>query len=176
MKTAKSSTEKELAGKLLIDVAFARAHRWTEREFDQLRYKEDFVIHVPMTKRSWAVGKFDLTVLGDHRWHLTDRDRIDLVFYSRKAAVFYAYFTQRKNYKLADPLVRYDQDVAKYRDEVEFYSQKLAKQLKNKQVTFDTQLYQSRYLESRARYNSARKELEKTLNQTKYTKVWDQIL
>lgn len=176
MKTARSSIEKEVAGKLLVDLAFERAHRWTEREFNQLRYKEDFVIHVPMSKRSWVVGKFDLILVGDHRWHLTDRDRIDLTFYSRKAAVFYAYFTQRRQYKLADPLVRSDQDVAKYRDELEFYSQKLAKQLKNKKITFDTQLYQSRYLESRARYNSARKELEKTLNQTKYTKVWDQIL
>lgn len=176
MKTARSSIEKELAGKLLVDVAFERAHRWTEREFNRLRYKEDFVIHVPMTKRSWAVGKFDLTMIGDHCWHLTDRDRIDLTFYSRKAAVFYAYFTQRKQYKLADPLIRFDQDVAKYRDELEFYSLKLAKQLKNKKITFDTLLFQNRYSESRARYNGAKKELEKTLNQTKYTKVWEQLL
>lgn len=176
MKTARSSIEKEVAGKLLVDLAFERAHRWTEREFNQLRYKEDFVIHVPMSKRSWVVGKFDLTLVGDHRWHLTDRDRIDLTFYSRKAAVFYAYFTQRKQYKLADPLVRSDQDVAKYRDEVEFYSAKLQKQLKDKKITFDTLLFQNRYSESRARYHSAKKELEKTLNQTKYTKVWDQIL
>ena len=176
MKTVKSSIEKELAGKLLVDVAIERAQRWTEREFNQLRHREDYVVHVPMSKRSWVVGKFDLTALGEHCWQLTDHDRINTVFYSRKAAVFYAYFTQRKKYNLADILLKHDQDTAKYRDELEFYSSKLAKKLKQKNVTFDTQLYQSRYLESKARYNTARKELEKTLNQTKYTKVWDQIL
>ena len=106
-------------------------------------------------------------------WRLHNGDRIDDVFYNRKAAILYAILTQQHQYKSADTILKLDQTVSKQKDELVFFSSKV---LKKTNSPFDLQLFDIRYADSKAKYTSAREELEKTLNHAKYIKVWEQPL
>ena len=174
---AKSFTKKEkiLAGKLLVDVAIERAEHWFRDEFEVIRNQSDrpVIIQLPDSKNSWAIGRFQLDQLGDHTWHLHNGDRINYKFYNKKAAILYAILTQQHRYTSADAIVRLDQIVAKQKDELVFFSKKLA----NKRADyFSIQLYETRYIDSKVKYTIAREELEKTLNHAKYIKVWNTLL
>ena len=173
---AKSFTknEKTLAGKLLVDVAFKRAETWLLDEFKHIRNNSEYQVIIPLPgNNSWAVGRYQLDQLGNHMWHLHDGDRIDYIFYNKKAAILYAILTQKHQYKNADTIVKLDQTVAKQKDELVFFSNKISR--KNIDA-FDLQLYETRYTDSKVKYSSAREELEKTLNHAKYNKVWEQPL
>ena len=128
---------------------------------------------MPHSNKSWAVGRYQLDQLGNHMWRLHNGDRIDDVFYNRKAAILYAILTQQHQYKSADTILKLDQTVSKQKDELVFFSSKV---LKKTNSPFDLQLFDIRYADSKAKYTSAREELEKTLNHAKYIKVWEQPL
>jgi hypothetical protein len=128
---------------------------------------------MPHSDKSWAVGRYQLDQLGNRMWRLHNGDRIDEVFYNRKAAILYAILTQQHQYKSADTIIELDQTVSKQQDELTFFSSKVSKKTNS---AFDSQLFDIRYADSKAKYTSARAKLEKTLNHAKYIKVWEQPL
>ena len=176
---AKSFTKKEktVAGKLLVDVAMRRAESWLRDEFEQIRNNPKHPIIAPnpdsKNKNSWVIGRFQLDRLNDHMWHLHNGDRIDYIFYNRKAAILYAILTQQQQFNSADSIVKLDQQVAKQKEELVYFSTRM---LNKKTPAFNLQLYETRYIDSKIKYTAAREELEKTLNHAKYNKVWDLIL
>ena len=172
---AKSFSKKELAGKLVVDVALKRAETWLLDEFNRIRNNSKYPIISPMphSNKSWAVGRYQLDQLENHMWRLHNGDRIDNIFYNKKAAILYAILTQQHQYKSADAIIKLDQTVSKQRDELIFFGNKVSKKTKS---PFNLQLYEIRYTDSKAKYTSAREELEKTLNHAKYNKVWDTLL
>lgn len=176
---AKSFTKKEkiIAGKLLVDVAMRRAESWLRDEFEQMRNDASYPIIAPnpnkRNKNSWVIGRFSLDRLTEHMWHLYNDDRIDYMFYNKKAAILYAILTQKQQFNSADNIVKLDQQVAKHKEELTFFSTRMSSK---KAPSFNLQLYETRYVDSKIKYAVAREELEKTLNHAKYIKVWDLIL
>ena len=128
---AKSFTKKEktIAGKLLVDVAMRRAESWLRDEFEQLRNNPKYPIIAPnpdsKNKNSWVIGRFQLNRLNDHMWHLHNGDRIDYIFYNRKAAILYAILTQQQQFNSADSIVKLDQQVAKQKEELVYFSTRM---------------------------------------------------
>jgi hypothetical protein len=176
---AKSFTKKEktLAGKLVVDVAMRRAEAWLRDEFEQIRNNPKYPVIAPnpdsKNVNSWVIGRFQLDRLNNHMWHLTNGDRIDYVFYDRKAAILYAILTQQQQFNSADAIVKLDQRVAKQKQELTYFSTRMTNK---KAPAFNLQLYETRYVDSKIKYTAAKQELEKTLNHAKYNKVWDLIL
>lgn len=158
-------------GKFLVDQAMITLDNWAHRELLHLRNNADFPIFVPLSKTSWAVGKYTVNQLASHQWAVTQDTKVIHVFYSKQAAVFYSVFNQCHKYKSADGILESDRAVAKHNDEVEFYTARLATQSK-KVDEFTQQLRWIRYLDAKAKLKTARAELEKMLNQAKYNKIW----
>jgi len=176
---AKSFTKKEktLAGKLLVDVALRRAEVWLRDEFEQIRNNTKHPVIAPnpnnKDKNSWIIGRFNLDRLNENKWHVYNGDRIDCIFYNKKAAILYAILTQQQQYNSADTIAKIDQQVAKHKEELTFFSNRM---LNKKTSSFNLDLYEIRYIDSKIKYTHAREELEKTLNHAKYIKVWEQLL
>ena len=158
-------------GKLLVDRAMSTLDNWAHQELTHLRNSAGFPICVPLSKTSWAVGKYTINQLASHQWSVTQDAKVIHIFYSKQAAVFYSVFNQCHKYKSADDLLESDRAVAKHNDEVEFYTARIAKQTK-KTNEFTQQLRWIRYLDAKTKLKTAREELEKKLNYAKYNKIW----
>lgn len=172
MKTVASSTKNEL-GKLLIDLAIDQLNTWANKELNILKHTAGFPVCVSMGPNSWVIGNFSIEQCGAHNWRVTNNSELVHVFYSKQAAMFYSVFTTGHYYKTADNLLKADQEVAKLNDEMHFYSAKLTKRNTD---SFKHQLWEAKYINARAKYKSAKSELEKTLNSAKYCKIWEKIL
>jgi len=172
MKTAASSTKSEL-GKLLVDLAIDQINTWANKELKILKHTAGFPVCVSTGTNSWLIGSFNIKQFGAHSWQVTHDTNLVHVFYSKQAAMFYSVFTTGQYYKTADNLLKADQEVAKLSDEMQFYSGKLAKRNTD---SFKHQLWEAKYINARAKYKSAKSELEKTLNSAKYCKIWEKIL
>jgi hypothetical protein len=79
-----------------------------------------------------------------------------------------------KYYKLSQELLNNDKKASKFFNELTFYTEKFKKN-KNKELS-KKELHISRYLESKAQFNLAKSELEKSIRHAKYIKIWDKIL
>jgi hypothetical protein len=172
MKTAESSIKNDL-GKLLVDLAISKVDHWARTEFNNLRYEPKFPVCLQISNKNWIVGTHTITHLAQHKYTVTNNDKIVHTFYSKQAAIFYAVFTYCKHYKTADKLLLNDKILAKTNDDLEFYSKKLSKKTTD---YFKRDLWFIRYTDAKTRYISAREELEKTLTSAKYNKVWSGIL
>jgi hypothetical protein len=159
MKTAASYTKSEL-GKLLVDLAIDKFHNWADLEFNTLRHTSTFPVCVPLSSKSWIVANFQLDQLGQHNWRISKDNETVHIFYSKQAAVFYAIYTASKLYRTADRIMDLDKQVAKLSDDLHFYSTRLAGKSKD---GFKLQLWESRYLETKSRYQVAKQELETQL-------------
>ena len=163
MKTAESYTKSEL-GKLLVDLAVDKFYNWADSEFNTLRHTSTFPVCVPLSPKSWVIANFQLDQLGQHNWRISQDDKTIHVFYSKQAAVFYAVYTASKKYNTADRILDLDKQVAKLSDDMHFYSTRLTGKSKD---GFKLQLWESRYLETKSKYQVAKQELESQLGSIK---------
>lgn len=168
MKTAASYTKNEL-GKFIVDLAIDKFHNWADSEFNNLRHTSNFPVCVPLSSKSWIIANFQLDQLGQHNWRISRDEETIHVFYSKQAAVFYALYTRYKWYKTADRILANDQAVAKLNDEMHFYSTRLTSKTAD---GFKLQLWHTKYLEAKSKYQVAKQELETTLlsAKSKFTK------
>lgn len=161
MKTAASYTKNEL-GKHLVNLAVDKFYNWADTEFNNLRHTSDFPVCVPLSSKSWAIANFQLDQLGQHNWQISRDEEIIHIFFSKQAAVFYAIYTKFKLYKTADKILENDKQVAKLNDEMNFYSGRLAAAKKSTEA-FKLQLWQTKYLEAKSKYQVAKRELDTAL-------------
>lgn len=159
MKTAESYTKSEL-GKLIVDLAVDKFHNWADSEFSTLRHTSTFPVCVPLSSKSWIIANFQLDQLNQHNWRISKDNETIHIFYSKQAAVFYAIYTSRKLYQTADRLIETDRQVAKLNDDMQFYSSRLTSKSKD---SFKLQLWESRYLETKSKFQVAKRELETQL-------------
>lgn len=96
-------------------------------------------------------------------------------FYSRAAAIFYCVLTALYQFRLADRILRADQETARRYEDTEFYREKLNSKTA-KLDDFKKQLYNTRYYESKLSLANARRELEESLESAKYIKIWEDLL
>jgi len=173
MKTAESLIKKQ-AGKAIVDLMLVKLDQWAKHEFNYVRHALDIPVLLPLNDKTWVLGNFYIKHLAQHKFQVTQDRKLVHTFYSKQAAVFYTVLTKLHKYKTADDILDKDRCVAKYNDELEFYSKKLLQ--KKKIDPFKLQLWQTRYFEAKAQYAAAKEQLEKKLLNVKYMKVWSQIL
>jgi len=172
MNKGQSSIQNDL-GKLLVDLAIKKVQVWAKNELNYIRNAIDYPACVPMTGNSWIIGKFLIKQISEHKILCVMDKKVVHVFYSKKACILYAVFEKMRKYNRSKTLLDQDKKLARIYDDLIFYEEKI-KQYKTD--NFKLQLYQSRYTESRQKFNHARRELEKSLADAKYIKVWDKIL
>lgn len=172
MKTAKSSISKDLAGRLLVDVALKKAEHWTRQEFEKLRNSDAFVC-VPLADKILAIGRFQVEELSQTLWKVSHGDNPPVYLRYKLSAIFYAIYTQKMMFNRAKRILDQDLAASLYKEKMDFYSVKLSG--KNTAL-FDRDLYTIRYTDFKIKYKNAKQELEKTLIRAKYSKVWDSLL
>ena len=167
MKTAASSIKSDL-GKFIVDLAIEKFHNWADTEFNHLRHTSVFPVCVPLSSKSWVIANYQLDQLGQHQWKLSTNKELVHVFYSKQAAVLYAVYTRFKWYKTADRILDTDNRVGKLSDEIQFYSNRLAKTTDS----FKYQLWNTKYLEVKSKYQVAKAEQESLIlsAKAKFTK------
>jgi hypothetical protein len=173
MKTAESHIKNEI-GKLIVDLALSKVNIWAKKELNYIRFALNYPIVMPINSNLWVIGDYIIKNVGQHRYKVTQDNKIIHTFYSRPAAVLYAALSKMRYYKTADGLLNADIDVARIYDELEFYTFKLTS--KNKKDPFKTQLWQARYNDYKLRFNPAREELEKRILSAKYIKIWETLI
>jgi hypothetical protein len=161
MKTAKSSIKDQL-GRYLVDLAIIKIESWATKEFEKLRRTAKFPVCVPLNKDSWAVGTHQIDRISDANWKVTKDEELVHIFYSKKAAAFYALLYKMGYSVTAELLKECDQTIAKIYDELEFYNKKISK-TSSKSDEFKYQLRTVRRHELRLQYDAAQHELEKKL-------------
>lgn len=165
---------KEELGKTIIDLALREIKTWAKKELNYLRYTLDYKVVIPVNKKSYLIGNH-LILFKDKYSYLLKRDnKLIHNFYNKKAAILYVILERTGKYKFAKELLEQDKKVRNYYFDLTFYTNKLTK--KSKKDFFKKDLFMSRYLESKAQYKQALKDLEKSISNAKYMKVWDRIL
>lgn len=172
MNKAPSSIKNDL-GKLIVDIALTKVDVWAKKELDYIRHAIDYPACIPLTGNSWIIGKYNIKNLEEHKNLCAIDRKIIHVFYSKKASILYAVFEKMRKYELSDALLEKDKTLARIYDDLKFYEHKIKL---HKADSFKAQLYESRYTEARQKFKHALKELEKSLTDAKYIKVWDKIL
>ena len=147
-------------GEYIVDQAIKVVNTWADKELHHIRSTANFPVCIPLTEKSWTVGKYTLIFMKQNHWSVKNNDGIIHVFYSKKAAVFYAIFSQFNKFKLADEILEADKSVAKYSDEMDFYSKKL----KKNRDTFTNQLNWIKYVDAKIKLKSHKLDLEKKLS------------
>ena len=174
MKTADSSIKSDL-GKFLVELAIHKIESWAQHEFHQARYNTNFPACIQVSSKSWVIGDYKITQNREQCWTVTYDNKFVHNFYSKQAAMYYAVFERMKLYNNADTLLKADADLLRTIFDYEFYAAKIGNINKNTDQ-FKAQLWRSRYLETKSKYQGARQELEKRLRSAKYNKVWSDIL
>ena len=172
MKTINSSTKKEL-GRFFVEQAIKHVDDWSKKQFEHIRRTAKAPVCIPLSNNSWTMGVYIITQHNEHAWEVNKENNIIHTFYSKKAAILYAVYSQYGRFSFAQDLVTLDTPVANLYDKMNFYNKKLTYK---KVDTFKQQLWRSRYDDTRIRYVDAIQILEKKLKSAKYIQSWENKL
>jgi ribosomal protein L21 len=160
---------------MLVDLALSKINFWTKTQVNRLQNQNKFPLCVALNKHTWMIGPYKIVELGDKQFKLSTNNQIINVFFSKKAAIFYAVLqisNSQRRIKLATELLENDIIVGKLYNKMLFYHKKL-KHNKSKSNDFKQQLWQVRLNEVKLNLQAANKDLLKKLNHAKYIKVWE---
>jgi hypothetical protein len=165
---------KEELGKTLIDLAVREIKGWAKKELNYLRYALNVPVVIPVSNQHYVIDEYTIHIKDDHNHIVKKEGNLIHNFLNKKAAIIYIVLEKTRNYSIAQELMERDKTAGKMHNELMFYSSKLTS--KTPHDTFQRELWISRYLESKAQYNQAKRELEKSISNAKYMKIWDKIL
>lgn len=165
---------KEELGKTLIDLVIKDIKGWAKKEINYLRYALNIPVLIPINNQLYVVSNYTIQIFDDTN-HIVKKDgKLIHNFLNKKAAILYVVLEKTRNFQLATELLERDKIAAKMHSEITFYTKKIS--IRTSEDNFKKELWIARYLESRAQYKIARRELEKTISNAKYMKIWDKIL
>lgn len=174
MITTESYTNNQL-GQIIIDLALDKIKNWTKQEYRRLRSRARVPLCIEINKNTWTIDDYVIRHQGAHIYKVDLNGLFVHAFYSRAAAIFYCALTALHQFRLADKILRADQETARRYEDTEFYREKLnSKTIKLDE--FRKQLYNTRYYESKLSLANARRELEESLESAKYIKIWENLL
>lgn len=173
MNTVESIIKEEL-GKTLVDIVIKDIKGWAKKEINYLRYALSIPVVIPINDKLFVVNEYTIQIIDDTN-HIVKKDgKLVHNFLNKKAAMLYVVLEKTRNFTLSNELLTRDKIAAKMHSEITFYTKKISN--KTAEDNFKRELWISRYLESRAQYHLAKRELEKTISNAKYMKIWDKIL
>lgn len=168
------SAIKEELGRTLVNLAVRDIKRWAKKEVNYLRYALNIPVLIPVNNQLYIVNEYTIQIENDTNHIVRKEGQFIHNFLNKKAAILYVVLEKTKNYTSSNELLQRDKIAAKMHSEIQFYTKKLTNNLTKD--TFKKELWISRYLESKVQYNQAKRELEKTISNAKYMKIWDKIL
>lgn len=189
MKQAKSRTRKKFKHKPYEKLGFTRQQvnqaaeittqylkAWTDRELRYLAVSKNIPVCLPIGNHGFLVGRYKLEKIRDNCWRVLDNsDRVIHDFTSKISAASYAFAEHLNHLNLARSLLTADSAVSKLEIEQDHYQNTIKISVK-KQDYFRADLAKLRYLNCNMQLQTARRELEKTINTAKYLKVQERLL
>jgi len=180
---AKSSTQKKSKNKKNIPTVQDIEHavdktvdyikNWQTKEIMPLLTKNgnSVPICVPI-KNGYAIGSHTVKKISNNIWHLTKYlDGKVYVFSSKTSAISYSLCEQRRRLKLAKEILEFDSKIVDCHVKIEHYQYRLSSAVKKKdewQRDFSSIMLSTIEVEM----EEAKYRLQKSLNLTKYFKLW----
>jgi hypothetical protein len=189
MKQAKSHTRKKFKHKPYEKLGFTKQQvnqaaeittqylkAWTDRELRYLAINKNIPVCLPIGDHGFLIGRYKLEKLHDNCWRVSDINNCVINdFTSKISAASYAFAEHLNHLNLARSLLKADSVVSKLEIDQYYYQNTIKISLK-KQDYFRADLAKLRYLDCNLQLQSARRELEKTINTAKYLKVQERLL
>jgi len=165
---------KEELGKTLVNLAVREIKGWAKKELNYLRYALNVPVVIPVNDQHFVIDEYTIFIKDDHNHIVKKEGKLIHNFINKKAAIIYIVLEKTRNYFIAYELIERDKIAGKMYNELMLYTSKLTN--RKPYDTFQKELWISRYLESKAQYSQAKRELEKSISNAKYMKIWDKIL
>jgi hypothetical protein len=154
------------------DIVSGYVKHWAKEEANRLLKTENTPIIVP-TKTGYKVGKFTLTRQPADYWIVTDiNNEHPIAFAEKRAAVLYCINYQLRKFTTAQDILLKDQSFAKLNTDYMYYEHCIRQAVKRGDM-FAVDVLKARSIDTKSKLEYARNELEKSLNQAKYIKIWD---
>lgn len=174
MNTVESIIKEEL-GKAIINLAVRDIKSWARKELNVLRQQTTYPVILSTDGKKIIIGNYTIEIVNDNcNTVIYDSHKIH-TFYSKKAALLYCLHEKLGQLNKSLEILSIDKKVSQVYYDLAFYSAKLINKT-SKLDTFKKQLYYSRYFEAKIKYQNYKRELEKTIANAKYIKIWDKIL
>lgn len=163
-----SSQEMERA----TDIVSGYVKHWAKEEANRLLKTEETPIIVP-TKTGYKVGRFTVTKQPADFWTVTDvNNERPIDFAEKRSAVLYCVTYQLRKFTTAQSILLKDQTFAKLNTDYMYYEHCIRQAVKRGDM-FAVDVLRARSADTKSKLDFARIELEKSLNQAKYIKIWD---
>lgn len=167
------SSIKDHLGKKLVDTAVKKLDNWVYKELEKLKHS-NFPVCLEFDDNTLYVGGLFVKTVTKNMYQVYDQEKTIHIFYSKLAAILYSLLIYAKYIKVADSILNHDIQVAKNWDEINFYK-KLLDKLVKKNNSDDIAIITAKLHEAKCRYQHNVEELEKTIINAKYMKVWEKL-
>ena len=180
---AKSSTQKKSKNKKniptvqeieqFVDQTVDYIKTWQSKELKPLLTKDDSSVPICIPiKNGYVVGKHLIKKISENLWHLTKvNSETVYVFSSKSSAISYSLCEQRRRIKLAKEILEIDSKIVDCNEKLQHHRVRLASAVKKKdewQRDFSSIMLATTEIE----LVEAKYRLQKSLNLTKYFKLW----
>lgn len=167
------SSIKDQLGKKLVDTAVKKLDNWIFKELEKLRYG-NFPVCLDFDDKTLYIGGLFVKTINKNMYQVYDSEKTIHIFYSKYAATLYSLLIYAKHIKIADSILKHDISVAKNYDDINFYKKLLTKIVK-KANSEDIDVIAAKLHEAKCRFQHNIEELEKTIINAKYMKVWEKL-
>lgn len=147
---------------------------WTRQEADRLLKTENTPLIVP-TKTGWKIGRFEIVSKPQGYWTVLDHNKENPHDFSEKrSAILYSISIQTRRFNLARDIVIKDGYYAKLNTDHIYYEHCIRRAVKRGDM-FTADSLRARSDDTKHKLEVAKNDLQKTLNQAKYIKIWDNL-
>jgi len=179
-KKRKAKIDSETADQInqAIETAVDYVNKWKRKELINIVTSPDksagLPVCVPIKKNAYIIGKHGLTK-DDNIWRLTEANTNQShLFVYRSSAVVYSICTQTGKPKLAQDILKCNQDIIRLQTRLEEFKYLSDKAKRKKDKDYWRLDYYTIMTES-AEFDiiDAKNQLEKSINLAKYFKIWE---
>ncbi len=159
----------------VADLVTGYVKHWTRQEADRLLKTENTPLIVP-TKTGWKIGRYEIITQSQGYWTVVDANKENPIdFAEKRSAILYCISHQTRRYSLAHDVLLKDQQYAKLNTDFIYYEYCIRRALKRGDM-FSVDSLRARSDDTKHKLELAKNDLQKTLNQAKYIKIWDNLL
>lgn len=161
---------KSISLKKSIELNLEKIRKFTEKELADLSNKNPLPFCYEIGNDVVIVGIYKVVRTMEQKWEVREGKQSLFEFFTRKDAIFYCIARHKQDYQLAESIVKYDRWIDSLEQETKTF-RLLYKQSIDKRDDFKSELYSVRYVEAKHRLDLLKKELQKSIEMTKYIKT-----
>lgn len=169
----KATPDQLATAEAAVNIASEFVKLWIKEESKKILSYDPVIIP---TKTGYRVGKFNVAMIATQHWQVTDQfNEHPLSFSEKRSAVLYCILYQLNRYNKAQDVLQLDQAYSKLYTDFVYYEHCIRKALKRSDM-FTVDVTVARRDETKHKLEIAKNDLQKTLSQAKYIKIWDNRL